>query len=294
MFVSEDFGQTWKRRRNRQRVKRVLIISPGAGTYHNKKAYDYLQEFYSVVFVDTTSRREGFIYPKNWNQNDQLVLGKDDKDGLKGLANKVGEEILKNTPDIIVCGSRGSQVTIGLVWRHYWRGPTVCINAGPLTSHTKIYKEVQPLMVTMEHDYFKTQDETQEKYHAVEAMTDGLHVYLLSEDHVPEFKPSLFKLIIDASLDHTKIKSVQGEYLVSKLTQSLKQEVTVQSLYRQTVLRKFPNSEHNNWTTTVKNGEKVSVLDCRKDEKGYTMLKVQPQQNKKSGWIYTRNILEYH
>ena len=309
MHISKDFGKTWTKikgnkknkikgnKKNKikgNKKKTVLVISPGATTYYNRKAYNYLKKYYSVVFVDTTTREEGFRYPQNWRRNDQLVLGKNDKDGLKGLANSVGEQILENTPDIIVCGSRGSQVTIGLVWKHYWRGPTVCINAGPLTSHTKIYKEVQPLMVTMEHDYFKTQDETQEKYHAVEAEVDGLHVHLLGKHHLTKFKSKFFKIIIDASLDHDKIKSVDGTYLVTKLTtKSNCQIVTVRSRNVVTYLRKFPNSNQDNWTSEVKNTEKVSIVGYGTDEKGYAMFKVQPQQNKQPGWIYVLNILEF-
>ena len=56
----------------------------------------------------------------------------------------------------IICGSRGGQVTIGKVWETIWRGPTIIINGGSLTTKTIIPKQVHALFIIMGNDYFKS------------------------------------------------------------------------------------------------------------------------------------------
>ena len=58
-------------------------------------------------------------------------------------------------PSAIIVGSRGDQVTIGKIWESVWRGPTIIINAGCLVTKTYIPKEVMPIFITTEHDYFR-------------------------------------------------------------------------------------------------------------------------------------------
>ena len=193
-WISRDFGETWQS--VSKSTNTVLVIVPGAGVRSNSRAYYTLTQHFNLIYVNSKTRDDGFDYPSNWRYNPGLILKPSNKSGLLGLANRVGHQILHGpTPSLIICGSRGSQTTIGLVWRHFWRGPTICINAGPLTSRTHIFNEVYPVFITMEHDYFKTQRNTQHKYEQIKAEIDCIHINRLGDSHMPQLSnPAHFLL----------------------------------------------------------------------------------------------------
>ena len=316
--VSKNHGKTWiPIPVDKSVLPVVLVIVPGAGTYSNKKSYKFLDKHFDVHMINTSTREEGFRYPDGWQNNMNLSLPLSATTGLLGLANKIGQFILnKSVPNVIICGSRGSQVTVGLVWRYYWRGPTVCINAGPLTSHTKIFKQVFPVLVTMQDDYFKTQNDTQNKYlKNAAAEPNGLNVRLHGDAHMPNldgrmngmFLHRLVTLALGKRLwgagnyrkDHYSIEYLKGEQRLNRAKKRKKacdfRVVTVHSQHPSTWLRKTNRSDRrNNFSQTVSNGRKVIVLDQATDEKGYAMLFVTTRGHKVvDGWIYAKNIKEH-
>lgn len=104
-------------------------------------------------------------------------------------------------PSLIICGSRGSQVTIGLVWRHFWRGPTILINAGSLTSETFIPVSVYPVLITMENDYFQTKslDFVKAKFSELSEV-DGTQIHIRRHGHMPNLDPDIFLYIVTNSI----------------------------------------------------------------------------------------------
>jgi hypothetical protein len=130
----------------------VLVIEDGAGTRANKKVYDVLSKTYNVKFVRAGNR--SFKYPTSW---DKGTFG-ENKNDLSGFGHEIGRMILgdKFNPSVVVCGSRGGQIAMNVLLRHYWRGPFVCINAGVLTSNTPIPHEAFGVFLTFGNDEFPT------------------------------------------------------------------------------------------------------------------------------------------
>uniref|UniRef100_A0A6C0BQG7 Uncharacterized protein n=1 Tax=viral metagenome TaxID=1070528 RepID=A0A6C0BQG7_9ZZZZ len=301
-MISRNFGRTWTDTKTNPRL--IVVIAPGAGTVYNNRAYKRLARTYEIKIIDAKSRSAGFDYPGGWRDNKSLDLKSSDRKGLLGLANTVGTYLINHPPAVVICGSRGSQVTIGLVWKHYWRGPTICINAGPLTSHTIIPKGVYPILVTMENDYFDTQERTQDKF-APLSQVDGKNVYRFDDGHMPNLsRPSNFLLnVVDLALKKHSMPS-STDYKVTTLhgvvprTKTKKRKrpptptYTVHSRHKATWLREHNSSERKNFTAKVKNGTKLVVLDHDVDEKGYEMVLVTTPDHKTMGWIYAMNIKE--
>lgn len=293
-MISRDFGLTWE---NTQARDVVFVISPGAGCFFNRRAYDHLGSQYEVKYIDAHTRESGFDYPSEWRDNESIVLNETDRKGLKGLANRVGKKILKNPPSVIICGSRGSQVTIGLIWKHYWRGASVCINAGPLTTKTVIPLGVYPVMITMENDYFDTQYETQEKFFHLSEV-DGKNILKRRDSHMPNLStpPGFLLNTVEFALRKREMTE-HGDYDVSTLyghrvSTAVPQELTIQSRHKYTFLRGSNTSERTNFSARVENGMTVNVIGQSVDEKGVQMLHVVNTQTNERGWIYAMNIRE--
>ena len=89
-------------------------------------------------------------------------------------------------PSLIICGSRGGQVTIGYLWKHYIRCPTIVLNGGCLTSRTRIPRGVFHVMVTMGQDYFDTNQPSYTRSQFAE-LSDvyGILVHLQRHSHMP-------------------------------------------------------------------------------------------------------------
>ena len=170
----------------------IFVIVPGAGTFQNRQAYIPLEENYTVVYFGT-SGGEYDKYPKNWYQNKNVsTTGKH----LGGLYRVIEHYIIVNQqiPSLIICGSRGSQVTLGKVWENLWRGPSLIINAGCLTSQTIIPKGVTPYFVIMELDFFKRVNNIENTVALYRSLLEegapakGAIFYLPGEAHMPNWK----------------------------------------------------------------------------------------------------------
>jgi hypothetical protein len=182
--------------------QRILVIAPGAGTRLNMPVYEALRHLGYLVEIidyplDWVITRNG--YPPNWQNNTDLEPR---GTNLAGLAAVVGEQaLIGKPPAAIMCGSRGGQVTIGLVWRHYWRGPTVVINAGFLMTRTPLYRDVFPVMVSLASDYFETRDADLciRRFQALPSAHRGVLIQL-QDEHMPcdELEPEIENILFAA------------------------------------------------------------------------------------------------
>jgi len=169
----------------------ILVIADGAGVRQNEIVYRKLiDQGYDLDIVRAGDR--SFEYPPNWHLGapvSQTVAGP--TPDLAGFGHDVGKQIRARPPSIIICGSRGSQVTLGVVLRHYWRGPFISMNAGPLTSQTHIPPEVFACFLTFGQDYFPTKNVsfTNDKFQELASPGQrGLLIHLSQESHMPSSK----------------------------------------------------------------------------------------------------------
>lgn len=176
----------------------IFVIRPGAGTFQNKLGYQNLENYFNVIYFGETGG-EYDKYPQNWNDN-KLVLNTGKH--LGGICELVTNYIIyKNEiPGIIITGSRGGQVTLGKIWENIWRGPSIIINAGVLTTRTNIPKEVNPLFITMGKDYFTSVNNINKVEKLFNKLKEkenqnGYIVYLENEGHMPDMNKKFLKLL---------------------------------------------------------------------------------------------------
>ena len=149
---------------------KALIIEDGALTVAHSVVYDQLLPRdpgvdcgQRVVSIRERAQDHGcgsFEYPQFWNIGDgEYLRPRYAKLDLAGFGHFIGERLqeLKEPPSFIICGSRGGQVTLQVVLRHYWRGPFICLNAAILTTDFEIPVECgRVCMITGGRDYFNT------------------------------------------------------------------------------------------------------------------------------------------
>ena len=329
-MISLDHGKNWTKANVNE--KYILVIQPGAGTWQNQEAYKLQTKTYkrNLIKVDVDGdnvveiRRNGFKYPPNWRENSKLKLARNlgSYTSLQDLATKVGKKILelseeKKCPSCVICGSRGSQVTIGLLWKHFWRGPTICINAGPLTSETNIPEYVYPVMITMSEDYFKTKytEFVKSKFKEL-SQVDGKLVHIVGMHHMPGLTGKFLNQVILLATEKKEIpnnsKINRRSILVSPLigtshsnnkksnrakskSKPSSKCYTVQnfnSKFKFTGLRRSP-TEGRVFNGKVRNGTSVSITKRNHDENEHPMVYIHTEDTEQSGWIYERNVLEF-
>lgn len=303
--ISLDEGKTW----NEVKGHGILVLQPGAGTYTNKRAYESLEDFDEKNII-TFSERYGYKYPSNWRENDQLRLPDRTTRDLVGYAKVVFKRIQKNPPEVIICGSRGSQVTIGLIWRFFWRGPTILINAGCITSKTSIPSPVFPIFITMGHDNFSTNNiKAVQADFSTLSNVSGYGYHLADQGHMPKTDAlkEIFQNAVTAAKTRQKPTIVERDNLTVYELQpgekkdtrdiQLRAKYRVQNTkFKSTLLRAFPYSNSSFIKgSAIRNDSKVihastmSDLGIALDEKGYEMKRVR-QGNKQPGWIYSMNL----
>lgn len=302
VFTSKDNGQTWSRART---TGAVLVIVPGAGTHANRDGFDLLEKtlrgYFRVYMRNTDSRNGGFLYPPKWSNIMRVQLTGHPADSLVGLARKIGADVESGSlvPDLIICGSRGGQVVLPMLLRHFWRGPFVCVNAGPLTSRCKLPKQCVPWFITCGRDYFPTRDEifVQEEFIKL-SEADGHNIRLTNSEHMPDLNnpllASISKFILMGTRpskwtneDHTHT-TLSPAVTPSTLTMTVKSH----SGQPKVMLRKAARSARDWYADkrSLKNGQRVDVKKQDVDEKGHEMLFVETIDS--SGWLYAMNIAE--
>ena len=200
--------------------KLIFIIVPGAGTYTNRKEYSLLQQNYDLVHFGSSGGKYD-KYPSNWTNNKKV---KDMGEHLGGIAGVIKSYILENNkiPSAIICGSRGGQVTIGKVWYSIWRGPSIIVNAGCLTSNTIIPSGVKPLFITMGKDYFTTVNTIEKTirlyYKLVKVRNQFAHfIHIPDQPHMPIFDGELQGVLLNSVLYLTDIiDKINNKTIISK------------------------------------------------------------------------------
>ena len=198
----------------RKRKLKILVIGPGMGLLMNPKRLEQLKSNYEVEVVK--GAREGYGpgsgYPKEWSTGKPLIVK--GEFNLATLATKVIERINLATPDVILCGSRGGQVTIGPVWEAMVQHqipivPTVVLNAGCINVIQKgsIPRDMKLVLVTGGQDYFSTKDPNVVKTFISErAASSGLnnthhfHSDLAGHELAPYFEDNMDTIIEKAAV----------------------------------------------------------------------------------------------
>lgn len=302
VLTSKDRGKTWKPTKT---TGTILVITPGAGTYANRGGYERLQKNmagkYKVVQRTTATRLGGYAYPPNWESIMRVDLTCHPPDSLVGLARAIGSEIRSGSlvPDLIICGSRGGQVVLPMLVRHFWQGPFIAMNAGPLTSKCTLPRGCVAWFITCGRDYFKTRDTVfVETRFASLSSARGHNIRLTYADHMPNLNNALLSVVSDAALHGTSVSkwsnAAHTYTALSPVVSSPLLTMTVESHSSASrVLLRWTAQSAPNWYVdkrAVSNGEKVSVAKQDVDEKGYEMLYVETPVT--SGWLYAINIAE--
>ena len=206
---SDDGGKTWVNVKANHNL--IVVIGPGAGTYQNAQVYENLSEKGYEILKLAAEKMDRYPSKGRWSNNTSLNI--DEEEGnLAALAKTYPDLVRGQVPHLIICGSRGCQVTIGKIWQHFWRGPTVVINGGCLMTQTPIPVGVFPTIVTMTHDSFETRkDELTREYFEELSSEQGILVRL-NDDHLPtESLPDLIVPIVELTgrreLDKNKWKT---------------------------------------------------------------------------------------
>lgn len=308
VHVSNDMGKTWTPATGTC----VLVIQPGAGTVHNSAAYKQLEQNFTVSYVNTPTYNGGFKYPPGhghmWSYDLQGPT-RWEQDSLMGLSKSIGKDIVarKIVPHTIVTGSRGGQVVIPMIIKHFWRGSIVVINAGPLTTNSRIPKHVNPVFITCDRDYFSTNDVDYVRRQFKDLSdVDGVAVHLTNQSHMPRLHVDILASIVDALVHGKSISSsvIPQKHQLVRLTTNTTSPSTRAPLvtilgsrggHDTVLLRPNPTKRRKFYhdRRAVVKDEKVSVEFDQTDEDGYAMVYIR-SKNGTDGWIYCSNIKEFH
>lgn len=224
VLVSSDGGVSWVSKR--ADPTSILVIGPGAGTFQNAKVYDKLRnQGYKIIKLES---KDG--YPRGWQNNQKLNMMTYTQNDLLGLATDYDSVVGSTVPHMLICGSRGCQVTVGKIWQHFWRGPSIIINGGCLMSNTLIPKGVFPVIVSATDDYFATNDDAYvRKQFKRLSSNPGVLVRLLHSSHMPEELSKYIVPIATLTVRHqldlqqwqTNVRGPHIEILNSQQTASL-------------------------------------------------------------------------
>lgn len=123
VLTSPDEGSSW---RDTPTTGEVLLIVPGAGEFANRQGYDLVSKRFVVAKRDTDTRAGGFVYPPKWGNIRLVKLDGHPSNSLVGLAKKIGDEVKAGAlvPSLVLCGSRGGQIVLPMLLRHFWRDPS--------------------------------------------------------------------------------------------------------------------------------------------------------------------------
>lgn len=180
---------------------KIMVIGPGMNVYSKpedepKPRLKEMKKHYDVRVIE--GHPEGYgpnMYPSNREQfwvNGYKEVKKDDNN-LASLAFKVIDEIEKYKPDVIVCGSRGGQITIGMVWKAMFDKiipviPCVVLNAGCIYVPSELIPPgLKLVLVTAGQDYFEdTKDPDIVKKQFIDRLPSSTtihHVHYPDADH---------------------------------------------------------------------------------------------------------------
>ena len=173
----------------------ILVIGPGAGTRQYKNIWDNIIISHNIFIV------HGFIkninydsYPKNWTTNNP-DMSTNNNYNLASLSNIVLDKYLhlQNKSiniDLIICGSRGGQVTLPALWRLFdslniKSPPCIIFNSGILHSPIKWPENIPIILLSFGNDNFNTKDYKLVLKSAKNNKSFGYVVYMPNESHGP-------------------------------------------------------------------------------------------------------------
>lgn len=301
--------------------------------HQNQIVYQTLRDRgYEVVILGRHQIDEG--YPTDWRNNDRLILKRPFKTALQRanlleLAGKYPAIVGSEPPALVICGSRGCQVTVGLLWRHFWRGPTVLINAGCLTgTTTTIPREVFPVLIPCgEDDLFKHDRRSgiQNLINAFERFSesDGILLHLTNQGHMPDDLHRIIVRVVQLTLGQEKavdawtaqltepwcrvqkLESKKLQQAGSSNGKKRKQEDASSSNGKKRMSLPFivKNANRNRdhtylrskprassaWGARVANDTPIDILEVVKSDDGFIMYRVQTPTNE-NGYIYAMNV----
>jgi hypothetical protein len=165
----------------------VLLIGDGASTVINSRGYSEFLKTFDVVTMKSGPQRTKLYNPSQVGPVISLNSRGRPTYDLAGFGHEVGKAILKRPPAIVVCGSRGGLIVMGVVMQNYWRGAIVMLNAGCLVSENEIPKEVFPCFVTFGNDYWETKNPeyTFQQFKHLAKCERGLLIHYPNETHLP-------------------------------------------------------------------------------------------------------------
>ena len=164
----------------------IAVLQPGAGYNVNRNMYTYLEKIGHTIRLigDTTDTYNGYDkYPKRW-KDDINTWGRTGPN-LCTLAHELIEHKALDNIDILICGSRGGQVTLHELWNIGWRGRTINLNAPAMVPSRDIPANAALVLVSLGADYFPTPDHThvQKLGRKYPGIID--HFHATDEPHMP-------------------------------------------------------------------------------------------------------------
>ena len=165
----------------------IAVLQPGAGYTLNRNMYTHLErEGHIIRLIGNTKdiKYQGYDkYPRTWE--DDIKTWDRNERNLCTLAHELIEDEALNNIDILICGSRGGQVTLHELWNLGWRGRTINLNASAIVPPRDIPANAALVLVSFGADYFPTRDPTyvQELCKKYLGIIDHFHAN--EEAHVP-------------------------------------------------------------------------------------------------------------
>ena len=139
----------------------IAVLQPGAGYNMNRDMYTYLERKGHTIRLigDTHIKYQGYDeYPATWP--DDIKTWNRNEPNLCTLAHALIEDKALNNIDILICGSRGGQVTLHELWNLGWRGRTINLNASAMVPPRDIPANAALVLVSFGADTFPTHNPT--------------------------------------------------------------------------------------------------------------------------------------
>ena len=202
---------------------KLLVIAPGMGLTLIPNRLTELKNRYDVHVLDGFPEGYGpsMGYPPGWQSGaPEIIEGQCD---LATLSRQVIYQIKHIKPDVVLCGSRGGQVTIGLVWKAMNKGlipviPTIVLNAGcVIVPGESIPTELKLVLVTGGLDYFGNTSKTRDfvAKHKKEGR-NTYHFHSTNSNHSlsPYFEDNVDSIIKQATVSVSEKKSTSADKIV--------------------------------------------------------------------------------
>ena len=183
----------------------ILVIGPGAGTRQYKQIWENIKKSHNIYIVHGVINNTSYdCYPNNWT-TDNPDISTNSNYNLASLSNIVLDKYLhlknKNINiDLIICGSRGGQVTLPFLWTLFNNlmiksPPCIIFNSGICHSPIKWPENIPLILLSFGKDYFNTKDYRLVLKSAINNKSFGYVIYMQNESHGPILH--LYKYILN-------------------------------------------------------------------------------------------------